>query len=273
MKEKITSKPVDNAIHDFMSVTGKNSVAVIVPLYGYWSDIKNNPLIEEEVLSYVMKRIESTTHQLYIIFVGHPQSIPSDAKNPHSVANVLLSMSQAGNVISLPIDRHALYSEYIKMGMDYVLNETQSQFVVVFNPWVLIQENSIDILVDRANRADQAKVISGFDFRELVEVEAFDDAKINIPSEEWDLSLDFMAMPRFMAEMTKIDENYQTHKYLERDLWQQVFNMGYGVITSQRVPIFPFDFPWENYETKEQKQLDRDYFGKKWGFTVEPYNN
>lgn len=259
-----------NTLDKFMTVTGKNSVAVIVPLYGYWSNIKNNPLIKEKVLSFVMKRIESSTHQLYIIFVADPKRIPSDVKDPTSVANVLLSMSQAGNVKTIPVSDDATYPQYIQAGMDAALNETQAQFIAVFNPWVMIQDNAIDIIVDRSNRGDEAKIISGFDFRSLVEPEAFDTVKINIPTEEWNLSLNFLCMPRFMAEMISIDTNYQTHQYLERDIWQSVFSKGYAVVASQRVPIFPFDFDWNKYETDEQKQTDRAYFGKKWGFTVEP---
>lgn len=259
-----------NTLDNFVSVTGKNSVAVVVPLYGYWSDVKNNSLIKEKVLSFVMKRIESSAHQLYIIFVADPKRIPHDRKDPASVENILLSMAQAGNVKTIPVSGDATYAQYIKAGMDAALHETSAQFIAVFNPWVMIQENAIDIIVDRANRADEAKIISGFDFRSICEPEAFDSVKINIPTEEWNLSLNFLCMPRFMAEMITIDSNYQTHQYLERDIWQSVFSRGYAVISSQRVPIFPFDFDWNKYETDENKQADRAYFGKKWGFTVEP---
>jgi len=269
MESKISNKPVNDAIDNFMTVTGKSTVAVIIPLYGYWSDIKDNPLVKERVLSVVMQRIYSHTHQLYLIFVANPQTVPNDLNDKYSVANVLISMAQAGNVKAIEVDRNASYSEYIETGMDCALNETNAQYVMVFNPWVMIQENGIDVLVDRANRADDAKVISGFDFRSLVEPEAFDSARINIPTEELDLSLNFLAMPRFMADLIKVDSQYLTHQYLERDLWQQVMSKGYAVITSQRVPIFPFDFPWNKYETKEDKQQDKEYFGKKWGFTVD----
>lgn len=260
---------MDDTLGHFMSVTSKSSVAVIVPLYGYWSDIPDNPLVKEQVLSVVMKRIYSNTHHLYIIFVANPQTIPSEENNPHSVANVLISMAQAGNVKTIPVARDAKYSEYIEAGMDCALNDTNAQFVVVFNPWVMIQDGAIDVLIDRANRADQARVISGFDFRSLVEPENFDNAKINIPSEQWDISFNFMAMPRYIAEMITIDTNYETHEILERDVWQSISSKSFAVITTQRVPIFPFDFPWENYENVEQKEADKSYFGKKWGFIPE----
>ena len=265
-------KTMDETLGNFVTVTAKTRVAVIIPMYGYWSDIPDNPLIKEKVFDFVMSRIWNpkglpiSEHYLYYIFVANPQTIPTDPKDRKSVANFMLKMAQGGNVKSVPVDREASYPEYIEAGMDCALNETNAQFVVIFNPWVMIQENAIDIIVDRANRSDQAKVISGFDFRSITEPENFDRAKINIPTEEWDVSFNFMAMPRWLAEMITIDANYLTHDFLERDIWQAVFSKGFGVITSQRIPIFPFDFPWDKYETKEQHEQDKAYFGKKWGF-------
>lgn len=271
MGVKTDKKPVDQAINNFMSVTSKNTVAVIIPMYGYWSDIKDNPLIKEKVFSFVMDKLQpkkglSSIHYLSFIVVANPQTLPTDMEDPESVANVILSLDQGGNLETVPVNRDATYAEYIEAGMEFAINETKAQFMIVFNPWVLVQDNAIDVLVDRANRSDDAKVISGFDFRSLVEIEQFSNAKINIPTEEWDLSFDFLAMPRFMAELVTIDTGYKTHAFLQRDLWQQVFTKGFGVITSQRVPIFPLDFPWKTYESKEDRDLDKSYFGKKWGF-------
>lgn len=257
---------LDRTMENFMTVTAKSTVAVIVPLYGYWSDIQDNPLIKEQVLSVVMKRIYSNVHHLYIIFVANPESIPNEANNPGGVANIILTMSQSGNVKTIPVARDANYSEYIEAGMESALHETNARFVVVFNPWVMIQENAIDVLVDRANRADMAKLISGFDLRSVVEPEAFDDFKITVPKEEWDFTLDFTGMPRFAAEMIQIDTKYKTHAFLEKDISQYMFKNNFGVITSQRVPIYPFEFPWKTYETKEDYDHDRNYFSKKWGF-------
>ncbi len=256
---------IDNTINDFMSVTAKSKVAVVVPLYGFWGDIPNNP-VNGEVLKVALNRLYSSAHQLYNIFVANPNTIPNDMKNPNSVGNILLSRSKMGNSINLPVKRNATYTEYIMEGVEYALKETNAQFIVVFNPWVMIQENGLDILIDRCNRADDAKVISGFDLRTLVEAENFDLYKTNTPSEERDLSFDFVAMPRFVAEMIVIDPNYQTHTFLERDMWQQVMQHSFEAVTSQRVPIFPFNFPWNQYETKEIFDADKAYFNQKWRF-------
>lgn len=264
--ETVQTKSLDETLGKFMSVTAKTAVAVIVPLYGYWADIPDNALIKEKVLSVVMNRIYSNVHQLYIVFVANPQSLPNEGADPQSATNIILAKAQGGNVKTIPVDRNATYPEYIEAGMECALHETNASFVVVFNPWVMLQDGGIDVLIDRANRGDDAKVISGFDFRSLVDPESFDTAKMTVPKEEWDFSFDFVGMPRFMAEMIKLDINYKTHQFMEKDIWQQVFSMGFGVISSQRIPVFPFDFPWTNYESKEQFDEDQAYFNQKWHF-------
>ncbi len=266
MTETVQKRTLEDTLGQFMAVTAKSTVAVIIPLYGYWADIPDNPLIKEKILSVVLSRIYSNVHQLYLIFVANPQSLPNEGADPQSITNIILAKSQGGNVKTIPVKRNASYPEYIEAGMDCAINETNAQFMMVFNPWVMIQENAVDVLVDRANRGDDAKVISGYDFRDLVAPEEFDQAKITTPKENWDFSFDFVAMPRFMAEMIRFDTNYQTHQFMEKDIWQQVFSMGFGVISSQRIPVFPFDFPWTSYESKEQFDVDKTYFNQKWHF-------
>lgn len=256
---------IDRTIKDFLSATAKSKIAVVIPLYGFWRDIKNNP-VNGEVLKVALSRIYSDIHQLYLIFVADPKTLPSDLNNPNSVANILLSKSKMGNTINLPISRDSTYAEYIETGMDYAVSETDAQFIAIFNPWVMIQDQGLDILVDRCNSGDDAKVVSGYDLRLEIEAENFNMFRANIPMEERDLSLDFIAMPRYVAEMITFDTEYLTHVFLQRDLWQQVSRESFDAITSQRVPIFPFDFPWEKYESKEEFQADKQRFIGKWTF-------
>lgn len=256
---------LDKTIKDFMNVTAKSTVAVIVPLYGFWGDIPDNP-VNGEVLKMALSRMYSQIHHLYIIFVAHPQSLPVNAKDPNSVGNILLGRSKMGNTKNISVSRDATYNEYVIDGIECALNETNAQFLVVFNPWVMIQEGAIDILVDRVNRADDAKVVSGYDVRSVLEPENFDNYVNYTPNEEWDFSFNFVAMPRYVGEMISFDPTYQTHVFLERDIWQQVAQKSFAVITSQRVPIFPFDFPWLDYETKPEFESDKAYFNQKWRF-------
>lgn len=258
-------REIDNSIKDFMSVTANSSVAVIVPLYGFWSDIKDNP-VNGELLKVALDRLYSNIHHLYLIFVANPQSIPNKMDDPHSVANILISRSKMGNVQNIPVPRNATYPEYVKEGMEFAIKETNAQFMMVFNPWTMIQDHALDMIIDRSNRGDEARVISGYDVRSILEPENFDGYVNRTPNEEYDFSFNFVAMPRFMAEMIEIDTRLQTHVFAQRDIWQQVAQKGFAVITTQKIPIFPFDFPWKDYETKEQFDGDKETFKTKWGF-------
>jgi len=253
---------------NFVNLTAKGNVAVIVPLYGYWNDIQDNP-VNGEVLDTVLKRVYSHVHNLYIIFVANPQTIENDPSNPFSVLNVLTAKSQAGNTKNLPVPRNATYNEYIKEGMEFALQETNSQFIVILNPWVMIQEGGIDAIVDRSNRADDAKIVSGYNVRPFItqdNFQAFDQFKTVVPKEDWDINFDFMAMPRYVAEMIPFEPGYSTHPFLQVDIFQAMRAKGFACITSQQMPIFPFDFPWTDYETKEMFEADRAFFVHKFGF-------
>lgn len=248
-----------------MSVTAKTTVAVIIPLFGFWGDIPDNP-VNGEVLKLALGRLYSNVHQLYNIFVANPQSLPHSQNDPNSVGNVLLKYNQAGNSKNIPVDRNANYPQYLIEGMDFALKETNAQFIVIFNPWIMMQQGSLDVLIDRANRGDDAKVISGYDLRSLIDPENFDTYRNTMPTEELDLSSNLVAMPRYLAEMLVLDPTYQTHAFLERDIWQQIRVKNFDAITSQRIPIFPFDFPWQNYEQREKFEADKQYFIGKWTF-------
>lgn len=261
-------QPLETALGNFMAITAKSTVAVVIPLYGYWNDIPDNP-VNGEVLAAVLKRMYSNIHHVILIFVAHPESIPNEPGQKNTVGSIIMGKAQGGNVLNVAVSRDSSYGEYVAEGMDAALENTTASFIVVFNPWVLIQDGALDVLIDRANFGDNAKVISGYDVREAITPEAFDLYKTTAPIEQYDLSLNFLGMPRYAAEIMKLDPEFKTHSFLERDMWQRMFSKGYDVITTQRLPIFPFDFPWTNYETKEQFDLDRAHFVKKWGFDID----
>lgn len=256
---------VSKALDTFIGITAKSSVAVIIPLFGFSKDIPENP-VNGEVLAVTLPRLYSNIHHLYLIFVANPDSLPNESSDPHSVSNILVGQTKAGNTKFIPVDRSANYGQYIKEGVDFAINDTKAQFVVVFNPWVMIQDGAIDQLIDRANRADDAKVISGLDLRSIIDPENFDNFKSNAPLEEQDLSFDFMVIPRYLAEMITIDSDYRTHVFMQRDLWQQISGKSFYAVTSERIPIFPFDFPWGDYESRTEFEYDRQKFSNKWRF-------
>lgn len=258
---------LDKKINDFMSVTGKKNVAVVVPLYGEWSD-KEGTLLNGEVLHFVLERLDVSrqNHMIYELYVTDPRAIQTHTGAGRTIANVLAARNKHGNTKFLPVKKSDPYVESIRVGMEYALEETNAEFVVILNPWVLIQHGALDVLVDRANRGDEAKIISGFDLRHEIEPEALDAYQMAVPKEEYNISFNFMGMPRFAAEMLTLDPGIVTHEFMERDIWQRMFKQGYVAITTQRVPIFPFDFPWKQYESEEQYQSDRERFVQKWGF-------
>jgi len=258
----------ESTIDSFIAQTARSTVAVIVPLYGYWNDVPNNPLLAEPVLSLVLNRLYSNVHQLFVIFVANPETIQNEPGNPTSVANILLSKAQAGNTKNLPVPRTATYAEYLSTGMQYALTETKAQFIVSFNPWVMIQEGGLDILVDRANRSDEAKAISGYDLRSVIQPEQFEEYKNPMLKEQWDISFDFFCMPRFAAEMVKWDPSYRTHWFMQQDVAQQLKHLGFAAINYPQAGMFPFEFPWKSYETEDDKIADQHTFAQKWGFSL-----
>lgn len=262
------SESADRAIDTFVNTTSKGTIALIVPLYGYWDDIPDNSLLKEHVLSLVMTRAYSNVHQVVLIFVADPKSIENDPSDPRSVGNILVSHSKAGNVKNIPVERTATYPEYVAAGMEYAINETKAQFFVVLNPWVMIQHGALDAIVDRANRGDEAKVISGYDVRAKIAPDQFETFSDGGLREEWDVSFDFLCIPRFAAEMYQWNPVFKTHDFLAFDLAQTMKHQGFAAISYPQAPIFPFDFPWGVYEPNDLEHADQATFTEKWGFGI-----
>ena len=254
MEEKL-----DNVLNNFIGVTAKSKVAVIVPLFGYDSGNKSSQL-GKETLKATLDRIQTSVHQLYIIFVG------DDARIPAPIANIIVGKAQAGNAKGVAVEGEKNYVNFVKTGIKFALEESDARFILVVNPWVVLQQNDIDVMVERINKGDSAKLISGYDLRGVVEPEVFDDYTNNVPKETRDITFNFFGMERFLLEMVELDGRFKTHTYVERDLWQQIFSKGFDVIVSERIPIYSFDLDWSELEPKELLEADRSLFIDKWHF-------
>lgn len=259
-----TPQPLDETLENFVAITAKSQVAVVVPLYGYWADVVDNP-VNGEVLSAVLRRAYSHLHQLVFIFVAEPKRIEHNPEDPESVGNILISRATAGNVLNVSVHEGASYGEYVNEGFIAAKEETKAQFIIFLNPWVLLQDGGLDVLVDRVNYGDNAKVVSGFDIRSLTDPEHFDRFRPSTPIEQYDISLNFLGMPRFVADMLDLS-GFKTHNFVERDIWQQMSAKGFTVIASQRIPIFPFDFPWSSFERDTDFLEDKQKFNDVWHF-------
>jgi hypothetical protein len=251
------SSTLEKTLVDFASVTAKSKIAVVVPLFGYWKDAKSDQL-NIQTIKIALDRIYSNVHQIYIIFVAEASRLPDD------VSQLLITASTAGNAVGVQMPRGSSYGDYLREGFARAL-ETEAQYILSINPWVMLQHNAIDVMVDRINR-DDAKIVSGFELRGVIDSEDFASHHNHLPMEERVLCIDFFGMKRFAAEMIGLDENYKTHSFIARDIFQAMYTKGFDVITSERIPIFGFDVDWRDLETREDFVTDQTYFVKKWRF-------
>lgn len=251
--------PLEATLHSFVSVTEKSKVAVVIPLYGYWNDSESQQL-NEDTLKMVLTRVYSNIHHLYLIFVAE------DRRLTKSMGDILAGINKGGNAKGVSMKAGSSYGEYLRAGLNAALEDTKSQYIVCVNPWVLLQHNGIDVLVDRSNRSDDAKIISGFDVNGIVEDAQFDRLSYNIPTEERGIDMNCFGMKRFVAEMIPLDTMYKTHSFLGRDAWQTLFTKGFQSIMTQKVPIFSFNVDWTEFEKVEDFEADKAHFGNKWHY-------
>lgn len=259
---------LDETLSKFISRTAKSKVAVIIPLFGYWKDVANNPL-NLQTLKLTMDRVNSSVHNLYVFFVAEPNRIPTN------IQNYIITKTQAGNCSGVPIHpSKSSYAEYVREGLRVAQETTDSAYFVVINPWNLIQKSGIDIMVDRLNYSDTAKIVCGTDLHKKITLNQFDPEEFerifyDIPHEQRETDFNFMGMTRYALEMVSLDQNIKTKIFLERDMWQTLLSKGYDAITTERLPMFVFDVSMQEIEKREDIELDREYFIKKWGFNPE----
>jgi hypothetical protein len=250
------------------NTTAPGTAAIVIPLYGFWSDVKDNP-VNGEVLNAAMLNARARLHNYVYIFVANAETIPNNPKDPDSVGNILRSYERAGNALMIPVGRDATYTDYLREGINAALKETKAQFILTLNPWTLIQDSAVDIIIDRVNRMDDAKIVSGADMSKKLGVENFRNYHVNAPTEHRDITFDFLVVPRFAAETISFDANYKTHWWMQLDVFQAMRRKGWEVIVSDIAPIFVFDFPWKEFEAKEDFEADRAYFANKWKFNLD----
>lgn len=247
---------------DFISRTQRSKVAIIIPLFGYWQDLKDG-FLDEEVLEASLERARSYAHNAYVILLAEPKRLPASA------AKVINGKYIAGNARGIAMPNGSSYGEYLRKGMQVALTETDAQYFVFINPWVVIQDHGIDTLIDRINIPDNAPVICGYDMRDKLSPEQFLKHKANAPMELMKLTFNFFGVNRYIAEMCPIDSQMKTQAYLERDFFQNVAVRGYHAVSSERVPMFSFAFDWRQYIDNEDYEHDKALFSKKWKFLPE----
>lgn len=247
---------------DFISKTSRSKVAIIVPMFGYWQDIKDG-FLDDEVLDASLERARSYVHNAYVILLAEPQRLPV------STAKVINSKFIQGNARGISMPNGSSYGDYMRKGMQVALTETDAQFFIFLNPWVVIQDHGVDTLIDRINLPDNAPVICGYDMREKLTPDDFLHYQATAPDELRMLTFNFFGVNRYIAEMCPIDPQMKTQAYLERDFFQNVAARGYSVVSSERVPIFSFAFDQRQYIPELDYETDKELFQTKWRFLPE----
>lgn len=249
----------NKTVQKFMSSIPKESkVSVIIPLYGYWKGLPVEQL-NEETLKASLYNLKSSSHKLYFIFVAETKRLSK------GLMNVLAGVRQAGNFMGVDVGEGSSYNTYLWEGLTHAIENTDSQYFIVMNPWIMLQEDSIDQMLERVNRKDVA-LASGFDVKPEVSPENFLEFKYNLPKEMRELSLDFLGMTRAIAESLQIDSGFKTHFFLAADFWRMMYAKGYEVVTSQFLPIYSFDIDWSLIEKGEDFESDKNHFLTKWKF-------
>jgi hypothetical protein len=256
---------LDDKLNDFISHSTKSKVAVIVPLFGYWKDIKDNPL-NLQTLKISIDRLKSSVHQVYIFFVAEPGRMPTDIQN-----YIIVQSKAGGNVSGVHIDTGASYADYIRKGLEAAVDTTEAAYFVVFSPWNLIQRVGLDMMVDRINYGDEAKIISGYNLVHEVSSDnfnpdEFEALNFNLPIEKYKVDLNFMGITRQFLELIPLDPEIKTSSYFEADIFQNMHAKGFAAVSSQRIPMFVFDVTLGNFENPADLEADKLYFSKKWGF-------
>lgn len=256
---------LDKTLDNFIAHTGKSKVAVIIPLFGYWDNVEDNPL-DLQTLQLTVDRINSSVHQIYIFFVGESKRLPKKIQN-----YILVHAKAGGNCQGVNLEEGASYADYVREGLAAAQRYTDSSYFVVLNPWNIIQRIGIDVMVDRINYGDGAKIISGFNLRPEIKADDFNPAEFeklqfNLPVEKYKVDSNFMGMTRQFLEMTPIDPKIKTAYFLEVDMFQNMHAQGFTAIASQRIPMFVFEVNVELLEDPLDLEEDKKYFISKWGF-------
>lgn len=257
--KQFSSNELPAILDNFVATANKAKVAVIVPLFGYWGDAPSQQL-NAEVLSVFLNRIYSRNHDLFIYMVGETDRIPKP------IANLIVAKAQAGNYQGIHMEKGSSYADYVRKGMQVALEESKASFMVIANPWVLLQHGGIDALIERTNINDEAKIICGYDVNKVIQPEGFETYVQPYPKEERALTFDLCAMTRSSAESFALDPQFVTHQFIERDAWQTAFSKGYESVVSTRIPIFSFDVDWTELESEENFLLDQAAFVTKWRY-------
>jgi hypothetical protein len=241
------------------SIPKSETCSVIVPLYGFRND-NVIPQLNAENLLITLQRINLFYHKFYLIFVVERKQLPDEIKN------ILIGKNSGGNVKVVVVDEGSPYLTYIENGVECALNETSSNFIACVNPSVILQPFALDNIIERVNKSD-IDICSGYDVRKPgIVVSLFDDMVIDAPKEYQGFDTNFFIAKKPAMQLLAFDPNYFTRYFIDRDIWSIANSKGLISICSERYLYYSFDVNWKKMESRDEFEMDRQYFIKKWGF-------
>lgn len=258
----------DNPTATWMDTIPKDKkIGIVCPMYGYYVD-SAEPQLDWQELSTVIGRLKSTTLSSYLVFTCESDRLSKNVKN------VLIGRQKGGGMQVLEVDKYSTYSEYLNEGINYLLDETDCEFIITVNPWVLLREDSIDQMAMRLN-TDNVDILSGVDLRKIkwgsqegIPPEQFETFNFNPPQEliNKEFDFNFWGMTRSRAQQLKIDSNYKTIFPVQFDIWGTAFSYSFQIVSSQYLPFYSFDVKFKEFCTEGEFEEDKAKFQQKWGF-------
>jgi len=241
-----------------MNVPNIDTAAVVIPLYGFWNDNEVEQMTPE-VLSVILSRVKSETHAVYIVLVAE------ENRTINTLVNKIAALMLSGSLVLKKIPAYSSYPTYLMEGLRSALEDTHADKIVIYNPWMIIQEKGLDALLKRIARSDVG-IVSGDNVKGKIDVSYFDEYVNPQPKELMNLELGFFGFNRPIAEMVKIDTDFKTHYFTAKDMWQDTYKTGFQVISTEEIPTYNLDIDWRYIEDRESFDDDKRKFISKWGF-------
>jgi hypothetical protein len=242
------------------SIPKNKTCSIIIPLFGFQSGFPMKELTED-IFSSNLKNIFSETNPYYLIFVADDVSSLSE-----KMMNILMSKKMVGNSLFDVVGKDASYDDYIKRGIERSIESTSSDFIIVISPSVYVSTGTIDKIIDRLNVGD-ISVCSGFNASSFVSSFSEIDSLRFSPARDYMgiNSLLFGFKKEISHEITP-DPIFLSRAISDYDLWNQLKSRSQICISSQLIPFYLFGKDFEEIETNQLKENDKEVFTQKWGY-------
>lgn len=249
----------DKAPDILSTVPPDQTVAIIIPLYGYWKDLANSEL-NLDVLKYTLSRATSFHNKIYFLFPCEAPRLDNEVKN------YLVGKQLAGNAVGVEVEPFATYADYVNEGIEFALEETDARFLIVMNPWIAVREGGLDRMLNLLNRAD-VSACSGYDMRKknLPDTE-LDTYEFNPPQDTVGFDINFFGITRPVADMMRFDIGYRSTAFLSRDFYEEMRRNGYSLLLTEQIPFYSFPVSWKDLEDPGDFAQDKQKFNEKWRF-------